>query len=177
MGIAPIKISLKVRELNIIVELNNSPIAQELVKKLPLDAAASRWGDEIYFRVPAEASAGQVTLDVNIGDVGFFHAGKCLCIFFGRTPASVIDKPVPEAPVELVGRVSAFESLRQINSGDMIKVVPLSGHVPVAGAAPSFSAPAASAAPAPGGYERKLSQGEIDDLVKRLLEERKKAQG
>lgn len=169
------KIFVKARELSIVVELNNSLTAQNIVKRLPLDAVASRWGDEIFFETPVESFGGPATVDVNVGDIGFFHAGKCFCIFFGRTPASVIDKPVPEAPVEIIGRVTtSVDILRGINAGDAISLIPCQEPVsaaPVPAPGPAFT-PAAAA-----GGERKLSQTEIDDLVKRLLEAKKKPAG
>jgi uncharacterized protein len=160
------KINLKVRDLLITAELNSSLTAQSIIKKLPLEAPVSRWGDEIFFEAGIESPEGQTTLDVNVGDIAFFHTGKCFCIFFGRTPASVLDKPVPEGPVEIIGRAtSPVEIFRQINHGDRVSVSPVPAAVP---APPSqddaFSYPVG---------ERKLSQNEIDDLVKRLLEEKR----
>lgn len=127
-----------------------------------MEAAASRWGDEIFFETGLEPVPGAgLTLDVNIGDICFYPPARALCIFFGRTPASVIDKPVPEGPVEIIGKTAAqLEGLKSIKHGDRIAVSVYKEPVP-----PTVLPPAG---------ERKLNQGEIDDLVKRLLVEKKK---
>ena len=105
-----------------------------------------------------------MTTDVSVGDVCFDPVSKALCVFFGRTPASVMDKPVPEEPVQVIGRnAGPLESLRQIKQGDRVTVC----------LKETPAAPPVSAGPSPFG-ERKLSQGEIDELVKKLLAERKK---
>ena len=120
-----------------------------------MEAAASRWGDEIFFETGLEPVPGAgLTLDVNIGDICFYPPARALCIFFGRTPASVIDKPVPEGPVEIIGKTAApLEGLKSIKPSDRVTI---------------------SLYKEPESGERKLNQGEIDDLVKRLLVEKKK---
>ena len=44
------------------------------------------------------------TMDVSVGDIAYWPEGKCLCIFFGRTPASTDDKPVPASEVVIDGK-------------------------------------------------------------------------
>jgi hypothetical protein len=108
-----------------------------------------------------------LTTDINVGDVCFDPVSKALCVFFGRTPASVMDKPVPEEPVQVIGRnAGPLESLRQIKQGDRVTVCLQDTQAPK----PVSPVPG----PSPFG-ERKLSQSEIDELVKKLLIERKKA--
>ena len=97
---------------------------------------------------------------MNIGDVAYSAQGRCLCVFFGRTPASVIDRPVSENPVVVIGRTLASpDELREIKVGEKITV---------------SRAEETSFVLRQEDYcdNRKLTQAEIDILVKKLLEEK-----
>ena len=75
--------------------LNDSPIARALAQRLPITATVNRWGDEIYFDVPVKMANTEPTLEVKVGDIAYWPEGPCLCIFFGKTPASRTDEPRP----------------------------------------------------------------------------------
>jgi len=107
------------------VELNNSRTSQEIIKKLPIVSTANRWGDEIYFKIPVyiELENGIETLD--IGSVAYWPPGNAFCIFFGRTPASIEEKPQAASPVTLVGKIaddSYLRYLKEIMDGDIIEL-------------------------------------------------------
>jgi hypothetical protein len=127
-----------------------------ILKGLPLEASVKRWGDEIYFETNIQASDFNSTMDVNCGDICYWHEGKCLCVFFGRTPSSTTDKPVPASAVVIIGKTSCpAEELRKIQEGHSIKVA------------------VQEEKPKPvEASERKLSQSEIDALVQKLLAEK-----
>ena len=117
------KIILETSSYNFEAELNNTLTAQEIVQHLPVQATISKWGDEIYFDLGFKACAEGATMDVNAGDVAYWSQGKCLCIFFGPTPASENQKPIPASPVVIVGKISADpENLKKISSGEKITV-------------------------------------------------------
>ena len=110
---------------------------------------------------------GQRIREVKTGDVAVSSEGSYLCLFLGPTPASVLEEPVSENPVVVIGRLVALsEKLKEIKPGDPIRVS-------------AAQETAAIPSPEKNAYasERKLSQAEIDALVKRLLEEKKKAAG
>ena len=54
--------------------------------------------------MPGDDSA---TTDIEVGDIGYWPAGKALAIFFGPTPLSGGDKkkPVPAGMVNLIGKI------------------------------------------------------------------------
>lgn len=117
------KINLKTAEKTFPVELNESQTAKEIANNLPVESTVSCWGDEIYFELGFKASAQGATMDVNIGDVAYWSQGKCLCVFFGPTPASESDKPTPASPVVIIGKTTASASeLRQVQMGEKITV-------------------------------------------------------
>ena len=97
--------------------------AKEIDKHLPVESKAMTWGDEIYFDTGIKAPSEGATLDVNVGDIAYWLQGKCLCIFFGPTPASSSDKPVPASEVVIVGKAELDpDQLRRVKSGSKIVV-------------------------------------------------------
>jgi uncharacterized protein len=154
-------IVFKAKNIGFYVKLNDSPAARGIFNSLPLEGAVSKWGDEIYFETGVSAPADGQTLDVQVGDVAYWPQGKCLCVFFGRTAASTADNPVPASPVVVIGHTMATPGeLREINVGEPIRVF-------VMGKAQDYSQGGN-----PYDDNRKLSQQEIDILVKQLLEEK-----
>jgi hypothetical protein len=97
-------------------QLNDSPTAQAVWAALPIRAAASTWGDEIYFGIPVDSPLLDGKAVVALGDLGYWPPGKAFCIFFGPTPASRGDKIRPASPVNIIGQVlgdaAAFKSVR-----------------------------------------------------------------
>jgi uncharacterized protein len=154
-------IVFKAKNIGFYVKFNDSPAATEISNRLPVEGAVRKWGDEIYFETDISAPADGQTMDVQVGDVAYWPQGKCICVFFGRTEASKTDKPVPASPVVIIGHTMATPGeLREISAGESIRVF-------VMGKTQSYSQGS-------NPYEdnRKLSQQEIDILVKQLLEEK-----
>ena len=106
-----------------VVDFNNSQTAKEIIRKLPLESTVSIWGQEIYFDIGFKTSASGATMEIDVGDVTYWPQGKCLCVFFGPTPASTTLKPVPASPVVIVGRTSgSCNDLKDIKLGEKISV-------------------------------------------------------
>ena len=117
------KVIFKAESFTFFAELNDSTAAREIIANLPLESTVSTWGDEIYFNIGFKASAVGALMEVNVGDVGYWPQGKCLCIFFGPTPDSSNENPLPASPVVIVGRTNASaEDLRKIKLGEKITV-------------------------------------------------------
>ena len=117
------KILFKTSKVTIEGELNDSQTAPKISEKLPLEAKANTWGEEIYFEIPLNCNPENATLDVEVGDIAYWSEGNCLCIFFGRTPVSINNKPKPASEVNIVGKVTGDISiLKNIKSGDNIIV-------------------------------------------------------
>ena len=104
-------------------ELNDSPAARAIAAALPLESETNRWGDEIYFDIGIACPRGGETMELGVGDIAYWPQGRCLCVFFGPTPASRGPAPVPASPVAVVGRTGAPpEVLRSIGDGERIRV-------------------------------------------------------
>jgi len=119
-----ITIHTKSKEITLNITPINNPTTQAIDKALPVEATAQTWGDEIYFDTGINAPSDGATTDVSVGDIAYWPQGQCLCIFFGKTPMSSSDKPVPASEVVIVGKVANFdiELLRTVKNGDRITV-------------------------------------------------------
>jgi hypothetical protein len=117
------KVIFKTSKLTIQGKFNDSQAALKIYEKLPLEAKANTWGEEIYFEIPVHCPPENATLEVEVGDIAYWPEGSCLCIFFGRTPVSTSNKPRPASEVNIVGKVTGKLSiLKNIKSGDKITV-------------------------------------------------------
>src|SRR4029453_13749944 len=60
---------------------------------------------------------GAGTMNVNVGDLGYSPPQKTLTIFYGPTPASPGDRPVPPTKVNPVGRILDDPPLLRVVAG------------------------------------------------------------
>ena len=116
------QIKIKVGELEIPVELNDTKIALAIWGKLPIKAQVNTWGQEIYFSIPViEKNLENPKKVVQIGDLGYWPPGNAFCIFFGQTPASTENEIRPASQVEIIGKFRAApEQLKKISDGEII---------------------------------------------------------
>ena len=101
----PQSIVIRVGEIELDAELNDSETARSVLEALPLESSFNTWGDEIYFSTPVEAGPEDPRETVELGDLGYWPPGKAFCIFYGKTPASQGDEIRPASPVNIIGRV------------------------------------------------------------------------
>ena len=117
------RITIKVGDLTLDAELNDSKTAQQVWDALPFEGNAQTWGEEIYFRIPVGADPEDPKPVVNIGDIGYWPVGNAFCIFYGKTPASSEDDIVPASPVNIIGRVtSEIGVLKEITKPGRVRV-------------------------------------------------------
>ena len=103
--------------------LNESPTADLVWDALPIEAQASTWGDEIYFRIPVRADEDGAREVVDLGDVGYWPPGQALCLFFGPTPMSRGDEIRPASPVNVLGKIEGDATvLRSVRTGSGVTV-------------------------------------------------------
>ena len=101
------KINIKVGDLSVEAELNDTLTAQKIAKILPFTSSFSTWGEEIYFSIPVTSELDESAKEkVALGDLGYWPTGKAFCIFFGPTPMSGPGEIVPASAVNIVGRVT-----------------------------------------------------------------------
>lgn len=88
-------------------ELVDTECARAIFDELPIETGFNTWGDEFYFKIPVQRDLDETaTSSVRIGDIGYWPPGSALAIFYGQTPASTSNEPVPASEVNLVGRIT-----------------------------------------------------------------------
>ncbi len=119
------KIQISSGSLQVNAVLNDTETARAIEAALPIVAAASAWGDEIYFGIPVDRELEQGQETVELGDLGYWPPGRAFCIFFGRTPASRGDEIRPASPVTVIGKVEGDPAqFKQISAGAPITIEP-----------------------------------------------------
>jgi hypothetical protein len=105
-------------------QLNDTATALAIMEALPIQARASRWGGEIYFSIPVEASVETGAREVvQAGEIGYWPPGSAFCIFFGRTPASEGDEIRAASAVNIVGRIDGnLDELWNVPNGAKISL-------------------------------------------------------
>ena len=100
------RVNIHVGEVTIESVWNASQTAERIAAALPIEASGNYWGGEIYFEIPVSADYEPDARDeVDPGTVAFWPAGNCLCVFWGRTPASRGNECRAASDVNIVGRV------------------------------------------------------------------------
>ncbi len=118
------KIIITAGDVSLEAELNDTPTARQVWEVLPVEGTANVWGEEIYFKIPVEASqASDAREEVEVGEMGYWPTGRALCIFFGPTPVSTGERPRAYSPVNILGRVLGdAKQLRAISQGTTVRV-------------------------------------------------------
>ena len=118
------RIVISAGDVEVTAELYDTPTADAVWKALPFEAAASTWGDEIYFGIPVssdeESGASPV---VEMGAVAYWPPGSALCLFFGRTPASRGNEIRAASAVNVFGSIDGDPTvLKRVSDGEKITV-------------------------------------------------------
>ena len=118
------KIKIFTGDIEAVAELDNTPTAKAIYNSLPLDGAANRWGDEIYFVIPVKIDAEKNATElVEEGDVAYWPEGCCFCIFFGKTPESTETEIKAASKVNIFGKIIGDSSIfKKIQNGDLVIV-------------------------------------------------------
>jgi hypothetical protein len=104
--IMPTKIKIRIGELELLAEMNDSPSAKKFISRFPLEFSMSRWGDEYYGDCGLKVELSHDARDVmEVGELAIWPTGNALCIFFGPTPVSKGNEPRAASPVNPVGRM------------------------------------------------------------------------
>jgi hypothetical protein len=88
-------------------ELNDGPTAQRVIASLPIEASASRWGEEAFVLTNVDPVPDEPTKTIlEVGEIAFWPPGRAFCVFWGPTPASQGDEPAAGGPVVSLGKVT-----------------------------------------------------------------------
>ncbi len=118
------RIKITAGDVQVAAVLGPGATADLVWEALPIEASASTWGDEIYFRTSIEASEEPGVSDVvELGAVAFWPPGQALCLFFGPTPASRGGEIRAASAVNVIGKIDGDPAvLKAVPSGARIVV-------------------------------------------------------
>mgnify|MGYP006297046921 CR=1 FL=1 len=98
--------------------LDESPETRRAIADaLPVEGAAARWGDELYFDIPVDVPAENARAEVEPGTIAYWPQDSALCLFWGPTPASTDATPRAASPVNVVARLDDVSPLADLPSG------------------------------------------------------------
>ena len=108
----PNKVRITVGSVQLDAELKSTKTAREVYAALPVESPVNLWGEEFYFKLAGVKDYRETaTSQVKVGDVAFWGAGQVVAIFFGRTPMSMGQDPVPADRVNIIGRIIGDASM------------------------------------------------------------------
>jgi hypothetical protein len=118
------RIRIIVGPVKLEAELRPTKTAEAVYSALPVEAPLNTWGEELYFKLGGVRDHRETaTTKVAIGDIAFWGPGEVVAIFFGRTPMSMGNDPVPADRVNLIGRITGDATeLRQVMDVAKIRV-------------------------------------------------------
>ncbi len=122
------RIRISVGGVKLEADLKPTRTAQAIFEALPIEASVNMWGEEFYCKVPGVKDFRETaTTQVKVGDVAFWGVGEMLAIFFGRTPMSIGEDPVPADRVNVIGKIIGnAQRLREAIGATTIRVEPVS---------------------------------------------------
>jgi uncharacterized protein len=89
--------------------------SDSLLRNLPVNGRAVRYGQEIYFQVNVKAPGEKPRSNMEIGSLGYWPQGDAVCIFYGPTR--------PYSPVNLLGRITnGLEFFEKVKEGTLITI-------------------------------------------------------
>jgi hypothetical protein len=114
----PTPIKITAGKITVEAELADTPLANAVAAKLPIETRTNEWGDEFYFGIPVRSGLDETaTQEVKVGDIGFWPPGNAMAVFFGPTPMSSGADPVPASAVCLIGRITGDATILRKASG------------------------------------------------------------
>ncbi len=105
-------------------ELRDTPTAAAIAAKLPYQAQAMTWGEEVYNDVPLQAPReADARAIVTPGEIAYWPDGPSIAIGFGRTPISRGDECRLASPCNIFAdATSDVKTLAQVRSGAKIVI-------------------------------------------------------
>ena len=95
------------------IDDRNPRTAREILERLPLEARAQTWKEEVYFGLLFALTDENPSPGSEAGDVSYWTPGSAFCIFYGRSQ--------PYSAVNHIGKVvSGLDIFPGVEEGDRI---------------------------------------------------------
>jgi hypothetical protein len=95
------------------IDDRNPRTAQEILERLPLEATAQVWQEEVYFGLPIGLADENPSPSSEAGDVSYWTPGSAFCIFYGGSQ--------PYSAVNHIGKVACgLDIFPGVEEGDRI---------------------------------------------------------
>ncbi len=118
-----IKIIMDGKEVTAELIDKNPKTADIIWDALPIQSRIDMWGDEIYFGTTVKTNKENPQEKVEVGNVAYLPEGYSVCIFFGKTPASIDEKPKAYSAVNVFAKITGNISvLKNVVPESVIRV-------------------------------------------------------
>ena len=116
------KIKITIGDVALTASLYNNETAKKIYAALPFSLPYNVWGDEIYFAIPVHLNLDEGREIMQVGDLAYWPPGNAFCIFYGRTPASLDEKPRAASPVTPIGEIDGDATLLREAAAENIRI-------------------------------------------------------
>ena len=96
----------------------NPKTANTILKNLPIEGTAIKWGEEYYFYTDIEIDDENAQTEMEVGDIAYWPEGKAICIFLGLTPITK-DKPKAISPVNVFAKLDEKIGIKE---GEKVRI-------------------------------------------------------
>ncbi|MEQ8763502.1 MAG: cyclophilin-like family protein [Planctomycetota bacterium] len=120
-----LRVTVRAGRVEFDLELDDSPVTTQIDRLVPFEGTCKLWGEDMNFPLPTRVDVGGArgSMSVNTGDVAYCPADATLRIYFGRTPFSGMEQPMPHKSVIVFGRVVGdYQVLQRIEEGARLKI-------------------------------------------------------
>ncbi len=116
---------IRIKNFEIIVELNSSKTASLIWDNLPISSNVNTWGEEIYFKANVEVDLDIKAKDViDFGEIVYWPDGKIIAIGFGKTPISVGQEIRLMEKCNVWGNTKFdLKKLKKVSNGELVSVI------------------------------------------------------
>ena len=116
---------IRIKNFEIIVELNSSKTASLIWDNLPISSNVNTWGEEIYFKANVEVDLDVKAKDViDFGEIVYWPDGKIIAIGFGKTPISVGQEIRLMEKCNVWGNTKFdLKKLKKVSNGELVSVI------------------------------------------------------
>jgi hypothetical protein len=99
---------------------DENPETREAIEEaLPMEGSANKWGKEYYFSIPVDVAEENSRKKVEKGSLAYWPQGNAFCIFWGETPAGMLEAA---SPVNVFGEIEDWEGLDECGPSPEIRV-------------------------------------------------------